>query len=85
MTRYLSVTEAAAYLTLSKPLLDRMRLTGGGPSWVRLGPKRVAYDIRDLDAWAAAGRREGRASERAPASLNTEAAWLDQQNGERRP
>ena len=42
--------EAAAYLRLSKPTLERFRLTGGGPSYVKLG-RAVRYRRADLDAW----------------------------------
>jgi molybdenum cofactor biosynthesis enzyme MoaA len=52
----LTVREAAAYLRVSKSLLDKLRLTGGGPVFIRL-QRRIVYDIRDLEAWAAQGRR----------------------------
>jgi excisionase family DNA binding protein len=47
----LSVREAAVYLGLSKSTLDKLRLTGGGPAYLKL-LSRVLYDVRDLDAWA---------------------------------
>ena len=56
--QFLTVREAAARLKLSKSLLDKLRLTGGGPAYMKLGPRRVVYDIGDLNAWAARGRSE---------------------------
>ena len=54
--RWLSPVEAALYLGLSVHTLERMRKTGEGPRWFRLGKRRVAYDIADLDAFVV---REG--------------------------
>ena len=44
--------EAAEYLGLSKPTLERYRLTGDGPPFCKLG-KSVRYRRVDLDAWLA--------------------------------
>ena len=48
----LHTPEAANYLRLSKPTLERMRLTGDGPPYAKLG-KAVRYRRTDLDAWLA--------------------------------
>jgi hypothetical protein len=56
--QFVTVREAAAHLKLSKSLLDKLRLTGGGPAYVKLGTRRVVYDVGDLNDWAARGRRE---------------------------
>jgi len=53
----LSVVEAARHLGLSKSLLDKLRLTGGGPAYLKLGPRRVVYDLADLEQWATERRR----------------------------
>jgi excisionase family DNA binding protein len=42
--------EAAVYLGLSKPYLDKLRCFGGGPRFAKIG-RRVVYRLRDLDAW----------------------------------
>lgn len=42
--------KAAEYTTLSKPTLDRLRVTGGGPKYAKVG-SRVIYRRSDLDAW----------------------------------
>lgn len=56
--RLLTVREAADWLHVSKSLLDKLRVTGGGPRARYLG-RCVRYAVADLDAWA---------SERAHAS-----------------
>lgn len=53
----LSVIETAWYLSLSKSWLDKKRLSGGGPPYLKLG-RRVVYDVADLDAWAASYKRQ---------------------------
>ena len=49
--RILRTPAAAAYLGLSPSTLEKRRITGGGPRFVRLGGRAVGYDVRDLDAW----------------------------------
>lgn len=51
-----TVAEAARYVRLSKSLLNKLRVTGGGPVFVKLGG-RVFYQREGLDAWIAAGQR----------------------------
>jgi len=48
----LDTPEAATYLRLSKPTLERLRLKGDGPRYAKLG-KAVRYRRADLDAWLA--------------------------------
>jgi predicted DNA-binding transcriptional regulator AlpA len=64
--RKLRVDEAAAYLGLGKSMLDKLRVTGDGPAFARLG-RRVVCDLADLDACVAGGRRQ-RTSARAAAA-----------------
>ena len=52
----LTVNDAASSLSLSVAFLNRLRLTGGGPVFVRLG-RAVRYSPADLDNWIAARRR----------------------------
>ncbi len=54
--RKLNVREAAAFLSLSKKTLDKYRMVGGGPAYLKLGAK-VVYDIHDLEMWAHSRRR----------------------------
>ena len=53
----LTVPEAAAHLKLSKSFLDKLRLRGNGPAYLKLGTKRVVYDLNDLEAWVQRCRR----------------------------
>lgn len=48
--------EAATFVGLSPSTLNKLRLTGGGPDYIKLG-KSVVYDPADLDAWLASNRR----------------------------
>lgn len=47
----LKTGEAAAYLGLSKSSLEKMRLYGVGPVFVRLAGRSIRYRPADLDAW----------------------------------
>ena len=49
--RILRTSQAAQYVGLSPSTLEKKRLTGGGPRFIRLGGRAVGYDIRDLDSW----------------------------------
>lgn len=42
---------AAEYVALAVSTLEKLRLSGGGPRFVKLGGRAVAYDVKDLDAW----------------------------------
>jgi predicted DNA-binding transcriptional regulator AlpA len=46
----LTVIQAASYIPLSKSNLDKLRVAGGGPRYIKIG-KRVLYDQTDLDRW----------------------------------
>jgi excisionase family DNA binding protein len=54
--RKLNVREAAAYLGLSPSTLNKLRLASG-PRYLKLG-RRVLYDLRELEAWAAKNTRD---------------------------
>ena len=55
--RLLSVKEAAPYLGLAVGTLNKMRCSGDGPCFIKLGKRRIAYDIADLDGWLEAQKR----------------------------
>ena len=61
MQTLITTPEAAARLGVSISLLNKLRLTGGGPTFVKFGAK-VLYDPDDLEAWVAA-RKYGSTSE----------------------
>jgi hypothetical protein len=52
-TGFLDVRAAATFLSVSKALLDKLRMTGDGPRFTKAGRK-VIYRTDDLLAWAAA-------------------------------
>lgn len=59
----LRTPDAAAYLGLARSTLEKLRLTGGGPRYAKLG-KICTYSVEDLKAWAEARTRTS-TSERA--------------------
>lgn len=48
----LTVEEAAARLKISKHTLNRWRVTGEGPPFIKYGPRLVRYREGALDEWA---------------------------------
>src|SRR5262245_49566669 len=52
----LTVQEAANYLRVSKTFLDKSRVSGAGPEFIRVGKRKILYRVCDLDAWAASRR-----------------------------
>jgi predicted DNA-binding transcriptional regulator AlpA len=55
--RVLRTPAAANYVGLAESKLEKKRLDGTGPRFIRLGTRAVGYDIEDLDAYINAGRR----------------------------
>ena len=51
-TTLLTVEDAAAHLKISKHTLNRWRVTGEGPPFIKYGPHLVRYLITALDLWA---------------------------------
>jgi len=49
----LDTPSAAKHCGLSKPTLERYRLTGDGPAFLKIGRKCVRYRLEDLNAWLA--------------------------------
>ena len=41
--------EAATYLQMAASTLAKLRCSGGGPRYAKLGPRLVVYDTKDLD------------------------------------
>lgn len=50
----MTTKEAAAFVRLSPSLLNKLRLTGGGPVFVRLAGRAIRYRQSDLAQWVAA-------------------------------
>jgi hypothetical protein len=62
----LNVIQAATYTNLSKSSLDKLRVYGGGPLYIKVGA-RVVYDRVDLDSWLV-GKKVANTSQRAAAA-----------------
>jgi predicted DNA-binding transcriptional regulator AlpA len=52
----LRTADAARYTGLAKSTLEKLRVTGGGCRYIRIG-RVVVYDPDDIDTWLAAHRR----------------------------
>jgi hypothetical protein len=73
-SNYIDTRGAAAYLACSTSYLEKCRVSGRGPRFIKIG-KAVRYKIEDLDAWANS-RAHGSTSEypaRAPAPVEAPA------------
>lgn len=57
LRRKLRTREAATYTGLAKSTLEKLRVSGGGAPYIRIG-RAILYDLDDLDAWLAAHRRK---------------------------
>jgi predicted DNA-binding transcriptional regulator AlpA len=53
--RRLRTPAAADYLGYAESTLEKKRLTGDGPPFIKLG-RLIVYDTRDLDGWMATRR-----------------------------
>jgi predicted DNA-binding transcriptional regulator AlpA len=60
-TRYLDTREAASYTRLGKSTLERLRIEGTGPAFIRATANRVVYSIADLDDYLSARRHQSTA------------------------
>jgi predicted DNA-binding transcriptional regulator AlpA len=50
------VSDAAKFLALSVSFLNKLRCSGGGPKFCKIG-RAVLYDPADLETWLAERRR----------------------------
>lgn len=55
--RILRTADAADYLGLSSSTLEKMRVYGTGPEFVRIGLRSVGYTLEALELWVNARRR----------------------------
>jgi predicted DNA-binding transcriptional regulator AlpA len=58
--KFLTTKEAADRVRLSESALEKKRVNGTGPVFVKLG-KSVRYELAALEAWIAAGRHKSTA------------------------
>ena len=69
MTDHCMRTPAAAlYLGIAESTLNKTRLTGDGPPFVKVGPRAVAYRKADLDEWLSARVRRSTSDAPTPPS-----------------
>ena len=52
----LRTPDAAEYCGLAARTLEKLRLSGGGPPYFKIG-RAVIYDVADLDSWLESHRR----------------------------
>ena len=55
--RVLRTASAAAYVGWSPSTLEKSRLSGDGPPFIRIGRRTVGYLVDDLDHWLEERRR----------------------------
>ena len=55
--RILRPVEAAPYVQLTVNHLAKLRITGNGPRFIKMG-RLVGYDVADLDAWLDSLKRQ---------------------------
>ncbi|NKE46075.1 helix-turn-helix domain-containing protein [Roseomonas frigidaquae] len=65
LTRYLSEADFAERFSVSRRTLQRYRVTGDGPPWTRIGPRRIVYPLKAAEEWASARTFPHRAAELA--------------------
>lgn len=53
---YIRTRDAARYVGLSHRTLEKLRVTGAGPEYFKMG-RAVVYAISELEAWLARNRR----------------------------
>jgi excisionase family DNA binding protein len=51
LLRHMRTDEAANYLRLSRSTLEKMRLSGDGPPFIKSGKRIVLYKTEDLEQW----------------------------------
>jgi predicted DNA-binding transcriptional regulator AlpA len=60
---YLTEGEFCQHYHVKPRTAQRWRVTGDGPKWCRLGPRKVAYRLSDCEEWAAGRTFAHRAAE----------------------
>lgn len=54
--RYLRTASAAVFCGSTKSTFEKLRVSGGGPPFIKYG-RTVVYDVVDLTAWLSARRK----------------------------
>ena len=50
-TKFMRTAQAAKRIGLAKNTLEKMRVSGEGPPFVRISPRRIVYEAAALDSW----------------------------------
>ena len=69
--KILRTPEAAEYVGLSASTLEKKRIDGSGPTFVKLG-RAVGYDLATLDAWLERRQRTSTSDTRDPGPRSAE-------------
>ena len=64
-TKFMRTAQAAMRIGLAKNTLEKMRVSGEGPPFVRISPRRIVYEAAALDSWIKS-RGEHRSTEVVP-------------------
>ncbi len=62
---YLTEREFSERFKIPARTVQRWRSTGDGPPFLRLGPRRIAYRLSDVECWAESRTFASRAAELA--------------------
>ena len=54
---FMTTAQAAEYLQVSKAYLQRLRVTGDGPIFLKVSARRVLYSLEDIARWLEIQRR----------------------------
>jgi hypothetical protein len=65
MTTYRDEADTAQKLHVSRRTLQRWRTIGGGPPFIRVGPRRIIYPDEGIEAYTAQRTYTSRAAELA--------------------
>ncbi len=68
MSAYLTEEEFSKRYNVARRTAARWRVSGDGPPFVRLGPRRISYRLADCELWAAARTHAHRAAEQKKSS-----------------
>jgi hypothetical protein len=63
MRRYLDEATTARLLNVGQRTLQRWRISGHGPPFIRAGLRRVLYDATEIERWASGRTFAHRAAE----------------------
>ena len=66
-SRFVRTQAAADYTGLAKSTLEKLRMTGSGPTYSSLG-RVVVYETADLDEWIAAHKRRSTSEQQGSAT-----------------